>query len=279
MTITAHVLIKNEARFVWYSIMSVVDRVDKIIIYDTGSTDGTREIIKEIRKQKRDKVRTKFLKSITPEEFPQIRKKMLEETKTDWFLVVDGDEIWWDQSIQKVVETIKSRGEEIESIVVPTVNLVGDIFHYQEKEAGRYKFGGRMGHYNLRGVKRSIPGLSSKNPHGTWGWVDKDNKMIQERSKDKVGFVSAPYLHASFLQRSVTKTKDAKVPKRKKKLNYEIGVSFSRDCYYPEVFFRPRPEIVASVWKTMTSQYKSKALIETPLRKINRRLFSAKVGY
>jgi hypothetical protein len=50
LKITAHTLVKNEARFVWYSVMSVIEHVDKILLWDTGSTDGTKEILKKISK-------------------------------------------------------------------------------------------------------------------------------------------------------------------------------------------------------------------------------------
>ena len=48
MKIWAHTLVMNEDRFIWYAVMSVIDYVDKILIFDTGSTDGTVRIIKGI---------------------------------------------------------------------------------------------------------------------------------------------------------------------------------------------------------------------------------------
>ena len=50
MKVWAHTLVKNEERYIWYAVMSVIDWVDKILIWDTGSTDKTVEIIKEIEK-------------------------------------------------------------------------------------------------------------------------------------------------------------------------------------------------------------------------------------
>jgi hypothetical protein len=63
------------------------------------------------------------------------------------------------------------------------------------------------------------------------------------------------------------------------KLKYEIGEPFPKDFYYPEVFFRPRPEIVESPWKVMNPKFKFRALFETPPRKIKRRLWWGKAGY
>lgn len=49
-TIIAHTIIKNESRWLWYSATSVIDYVDKILLWDTGSTDGSLEIEKELKK-------------------------------------------------------------------------------------------------------------------------------------------------------------------------------------------------------------------------------------
>ena len=278
MRIWAHCLIKNEENFVWYSVMSVIDHVDKILIWDTGSTDATVKIIEEIKKRYPSKVDFKEVGEINPQEFTYVRQKMLEATYADWFLIVDGDEIWWDDSIKKVVAAIRDKGKEMESVVVPNILPVGDIYHYMEAAAGRYNIAGKKGHYALRGINSKIPGLKSEKPHGTWGWTDGQGKMIQDRNQKKILFVDAPYLHASFLPRS-SSGGDLKVPKRKNKLKYELGIPFPRDFYYPEVFFRPRPETIPSPWHKMDRNYIIRALIQTPLKKLKRRIVKGKIGY
>lgn len=56
ITVSVHALIKNESRFAWYSIMSVMPYMDKVMIRDTGSTDSTPQIISEIQKIGGEKV-------------------------------------------------------------------------------------------------------------------------------------------------------------------------------------------------------------------------------
>ncbi|QQG47098.1 MAG: glycosyltransferase [Candidatus Woesebacteria bacterium] len=278
--ITAHVLVKNEGNFIWYSVMSVANFVDRLMLWDTGSTDNTLIITKEIKKQSvlGKKI---FLHSLEFKKYDEqkARQMMLQETPDGWFIVVDGDEIWWDDSIKKVTDEIRNNGNNIESIVVPTINLVGDIFHYQEKEAGKYNLLGRKGHYNLRAVNKKIPGLKSLGEHGVWGWVDEDNKMIQERSVSKIKFLDAPYLHATHLKRAGEFQKDSEVLKRSSKLKHELGIEFPKDFYYPEVFFKSRPKIVPNVWENMNFIFKLRSFFETPLRKINRRYMPEKIGY
>lgn len=279
MTITAHTLVKNEARFVWYSVMSVLNHVDKILLWDTGSTDGTVNILKEIKKVGGGKVDLREVGNVTAETFTKVRQDMLDATNTNWFIVVDGDEIWWEGTIQHLLLEINDKGKVIESIVVPTINLVGDIYHYQEVAAGQYNLAGRTGHLNLRAINKNIPGLHSYGPHGQWGWVDGENRMIQDRGQKKVVYIDAPYLHATHLVRSADISHEQNVPKRQIKRKYELGIPFPLDFFYPEVFFRPRPDIVQNVWENMDNTFRTHAMLQTPLRKIKRRVFPGKVGY
>jgi len=279
--ISAHILVKDESTFVWYSVMSVIRHVDKVLLFDMGSADGTKEIINEILTIPEFKNKVIFKELPDDKEFDErkIRQEMLEMSDTDWIILVDGDEIWWDGSIKKVISTINEKRKDIDSIVVPTVNLVGDIFHYQEEKAGRYHLAGKVGHYNLRAFRRNIASLHYVKPHGTTGLADENGTMIQDRGNDKVILVDAPYMHATHLQRSGLAGKDKEVYKRAFKRKHELGIPFTNDFYYPEVFFRLRPTDVPSVWKNMNFKFKFRAFFETPLRKINRRYLPQKVGY
>lgn len=272
-------MVKNEARFVWYSVMSVAAFVDKVWILDTGSTDSTWKILQELATDKslKNKVFLKRMDGDFDEE--KIRQQMLDETDTDWFIVVDGDEVWWNDSIKKVCQSIQKFGDRYESVVVPYINLVGDIFHFQEETAGNYHLAGRVGHLALRGINTKIPGLHSLGAHGVWGWVDENDKMVQNRGHGKILFVDVPYLHASFLQRSDFALNDKQVLKRSFKRKHEIGISFPKDYYYPESFFYERPAVVPDIWEKMDTSFFIKSLFLSPLRKIKRRILPKKVGY
>lgn len=272
MFITGHCLVKNESRFIWYAVMSAIKHLDELLIWDTGSTDLTLKIIEGIKKDRsvQNKIQfRKFKPSVFEEE--EYRQKMLNETKGDWIFVLDGDEIWWEDSIRQVIQVIRSEGDKIESIVVPVYNCVGDLFHYQEEKAGRYRLADKVGHLNLRAFRRTIPGLAWSGGYGVGGWVDKDGRRIQDRKKSKIKFLDCPYLHMTHLTRSLKKRKDKLVVKREKKFKHELGIPFPGDFYYPEVFFRPRPEIVPYPWETTDLKYKFRAFFETPLKKVYRR--------
>lgn len=268
MEIWAHTLVKNEENYIWYAVNSVINWVDKILVWDTGSTDKTVEIIKKIKKLYPEKISFLEYGSIDPTNYWKPRDEMISETKADWILTLDGDEVWWDYSIKKLVRFMVRYGNKSEAVVVKTVNLIGDIYRYQEEAAGQYKFKDKKGHYNLRAFSTKIPGLNARGGHGQMGYFDGSGKPIQERKK--VHFLDVSYMHLTHLPRS---SLDLEVPKRGKKLKYELGLPFLADFYYPEVFFRKRPKIVSSVWKKIERGYTARAILETPFKKIKRILF------
>lgn len=276
MKIYAHTLFKNEERWLWFSVTSVINFVDKILLWDTGSTDGSWKIALALKEKYKEKIVLRQYGEVTPETFPEARQAMLDETDADWFIVVDGDEIWWDSSIHKLVSSINNVRDE-EMIVVPNFNLVGDIYHRLPETSGRYKFGDLYGNYSLRAINRNIKGLHSEGRHGVWGWADYSNKQIQDNGNFK--FVDAPYIHTSFLPRGENRSFDLKVPKRAKKLKYEIGTEFPKDFYYPESLFKERPDFVPSPWNKMSLSYRLKSTVLTPFKKLKRKLIKGKVGY
>ena len=272
MSIWGNTIVKNEGRYIWFALMSVVDYLDKILVWDTGSTDKTVEIIKEVQKVKRNKIEFKQIGKVDEYSFTKARQKMLEETESDWLFVLDGDEVWWDKSIRIIVETIRKKGDDLDLIVTPFYSAVGDIYHYQEEVAGQYDLAGRRGYLNIRAINRKIPGLHIDKPYGKEGFFDVEGEAIQERDSKKTIFLDAPYLHFSNISRSDSYGGDKQVMQREKKIRHEIGLKFPEGFKYPEVLYKKRPGIVPSPWKPMSSSFRLRATLETPLRKLKRRL-------
>ncbi len=279
-TITAHTLVQNEEKYLWFSVMSVIDFVDKVFIWDTGSVDRTVEIVKYIQRARPGKVYFKEVGKVDPNEFTKIRQDMLKETKSDWLMILDGDEVWWEDSIKDVISTINERGDLLDSIVNRYINLVGDIYHHQDDSAGQYKIDGKKGYLTIRAMNRNIEGLNVGRPHGQQGFFNKEGILIQQMDpKRRVFLDKFTNLHFTNLPRS-SRQFDEKVPKRKMKYKYELGKSFPLNFYYPEVFFREYPKIVDSPWIRRSSKYIMRASIETPLKSLKRRLLvNLKSGY
>ena len=105
-TVTVHTIVQNEEKYLWFSVMSIIDFVDEVFIWDTGSTDNTVPIIKEIKKLYPNKIYFKEVGMVDPDKFTSIRQEMLRETTSDWLMIVDGDEVWWNDRIREVVSII-----------------------------------------------------------------------------------------------------------------------------------------------------------------------------
>lgn len=260
MKIWANTIVKNEENFIWFAVSSVIDHVDKVLLWDTGSSDNTLKIIKELIKKYGEKISFKEIGEVDKFQFTKLRQEMLDQSNCDWILVLDGDEIWWEESIKKLRKKIDET-KNLDGIFVSMIIPVGDIYHLQDPSAGRYKIKGYKGNFSLRAINRKIPGLHTDLPYGQEGFYDEENIAVQER-KDIV-FLDTPYLHLTHLIRS---------SKKSDKYKLELGKRVSSDFKFPEVLYKEFPEFIFSPWIKISSVNKLGAGILTPLRKLKRRL-------
>lgn len=280
MSICVHTLIKNEERYLWYSIMSIIKHVDRIMLWDTGSIDKSKEIGRYLSRKYPSIIDYKEVRQNNIEDFTLMRQQMLSETKENWVFIVDGDEVWWDESAFQITTLMRVNKLNLETIVNRYMNVIGDMFHYQEEKAGRYSIDGITGHITVRAMNMRIPGFHIANPHGKQAFYDSSKTPVQERDKNQRIFLEGMgYMHFTHMRRSSNLQNDLFVPKRDIKQKFELGHSFPLDFYYPEAFFLPRPSFVPNVWYKMTKNYRNRAFIETPMRKLKRRLVKGKSGY
>lgn len=280
MKIWAHTLVKNEERYLWYAVASVVEYVDRVMLWDTGSSDHTQDIIKALIKNYPGKIEFKEVGDVDINEFTSVRQRMLEETNSDWFMILDGDEVWWDKDIREMTDMIRENGNKLDSTVCRYINLVGDIYHYQDASAGKYTVDGNRGNITIRFVNRKIDGLHFGRPHGQQGIFDKNETLVQELPKLRRKFIDEnTYLHFTHLPRSVSKTAASLVPKREMKLKFDVGHEFPLNYYFPEVFFRLAPSIVPSPWEVRDSLFTRKAYMEHLPKMIKRKFVVGSSGY
>ncbi len=259
MTIWVNTVVNNEENFIWFSLMSVIDYVDKILVWDTGSTDKTVEIVKEVIKEKGKKIEFKEVGSVNKSEFTKMRQAMLEQSNCDWILILDGDEIWWEDSIKRVIGMIDKRKDNIDAIAVPFYNAVGDIYHYQSQDAGKYEINGMKGHLTIRAIRRGIQGLHLAGPYGAEGYVDGEEKPIQQRDSEKLVFMETPFIHLTHLRRSSINSHN--------KFKHDLGLKFIRDFHFPEVLYLKRPDIILSPWRKRSKLYEARSTIKGFLKK------------
>jgi len=259
MRIVGHCIVKNEERFVWYAINSVVNFLDELYVWDTGSSDKTCEIVKSIKNKK---IHFEEKGTCTPEELSDYRNEMIKKTNADWIFILDGDEIWHESAIKEIVDLINKKGDLIDLIVSPVKMLVGDIYHYQEEKAGKYEILEKKGHYNIRAI-RNFNGLKVEGIYPNEAYTNKYGEKIQNLPEDKVFFAKNYYLHASHLKRSFESNN---------KFKYDQGISFALDYYYPEVFFRNGPKNINSVFLAQDLKYVIMSLVFSPIQFIKRRM-------
>lgn len=280
MSIWVHTLVKNEERYIWFALMSVIAYVDRIIVWDTGSSDSTVDIVKNIKRLFPNKIDFKEVGEVDIYEFTKVRQDMLKITRSDWFMMLDGDEVWWNDAIKSHVETITENRNSLDMLVTKYYNIVGDIYHFQDEKAGKYSLDGIVGHHNLRFINRHIPGLHFDKPHGQQGLFDGQGTLIQDLAKERRLHLGFGYLHFTNVVRSSSRIDDLKVPKRDLKLKFEKGTPFAGDFYYPEVFFKKRPDLVPSPWQKTGMQFNLQSLLITPLKHIKRNIkFKERSGY
>src|SRR3990167_10110160 len=271
--ITVHCVVKNEERWIWFAINSIVDIADKVLVYDTGSTDKTIHIIKTIKSKK---IIFEEKGEVDAKGLAQLRKEQLSRTKTEWFLILDGDEVWMEETKKELIKKIKSADKSSWGIVVRAWNLVGDVYHYHPESVYYHwpyapkKF---KGWANLRVFRRSVSGLHIKGEYPLEAYCDKDNIPIQNYGEKHLLFLKNRYFHASYLKRSDTRGRDKSVLNRFKKSKMELGISFPKNFKYPKVFDKKHPSIVLSPWEKRSNLEYLVSLVRTPVKEARRRVF------
>ena len=253
--ITAHCLVKNEQNWIWYSINSILNWIDEILVWDTGSSDKTVEIIKTISSPK---IKFSQLGQLSAKQLIHARQEMLNQSHDDWMMILDGDEVWTESAIAESIKIIREKDKQHKFLVNRYRNLLGDVYHYQEEAAGQYRIGPYSGHLTIRFVNLlAIPGLHYRGEYPLEGLGYGSGLLLQGMYTDEP-MVNTPYLHATHL--------------RQQNFKYELGYSMSNDFEYPKCFYLPRPKIVPSPWTTRSWKYVLNSTWQTPLKYIKRRL-------
>lgn len=246
-TVTGHMIVRNEERWIWYSIMSVIDFVDQMIIFDTGSIDKTVDIIKLILQNKEYKKKIIFEEKgeVTVKEFFLLRQEQIDRTTSDYFFVVDGDEIWYKNTLKNILNAI-NKGYDL--IAIRFINCAGDIYHYRDFSRETYKIKDVMGSITIRVYSTNIKGIKCKGTYGVEGYYDYTDSPVQN-SEWNIEIVEGYYLHMSMLPRSGIRKGDLLIKYRRKKYRADWDHKFDQQFIYPEVLYYKCPNIVVNPWK------------------------------
>ena len=199
-TITAHCLVKNEEMYFWYSVKSVIDYVDKVLIFDTGSKDATSKIALKLLREYPDKI--SYQKKDVCNHIKQnaYKQEMLEMTTTDWFMILDGDEVWTKRGIEEAVETIALDKDRLDCVGADTYSCMGDIFHDHNKKLVA-KFNSHVTFFLARFYKL-YPGMVWLwNEQRVDGYFMREGKLICDVA-EKTLILKNKFWHMTNLRRS-----------------------------------------------------------------------------
>ena len=254
-TLTAHMMLCNEERWCWYAIMSVIDHVDHMIIFDTGSTDRTVEIVKGILAEPRyaKKIIFDTKGKVDRLQFVQLRNEMVQRTTDDFFIVIDGDEVYYEKQLLDIRKKIDFE-ENCPAGLVCFVNCAGDVKHYRNPLEEHYRHGDRVGAITQRVFSMAIEGIHCGNDDGTWdGYYDGKGCPVTVDKGFEHFLCDGFYLHMSNMLRSDNRASDNSVgwPSNRKSKYINRSTydhAFGKDFPYPEAFYLKHPENVKDCW-------------------------------
>lgn len=220
--LTAHCIVKNEENFIWYAVKSVVDFVDQVIVFDTGSEDKTVEIVQNLVKDYPDKIVFEEKGECDKKRHTHLRQEMIDRTTTGWFMILDGDEVWTMRGMKEAVRIIKE--DRVNSIESFFYECVGDIFHTHYKSSFK----------TIRFAKSNI--AEWRNEYGLDTLISKKSNEIITQSGSEL--LKNKFWHLTHLPRSVCGGEDfSSGGKRSKKIiktYFIIGKKIQE--VVPEVF-------------------------------------------
>lgn len=262
--ISAHMIVKNEDQWVWFSIQSILSYVDELLITDTGSTDHTIEIIESI---KSPKIKLSLTKVISRADVTHIRQSQLQMTTNRWIWIVDGDEIYPQSTAKECVKA--TTNNQYEGVVVRRYDLLGDIYHRQVESVGSYNLFGQKGHLLIRLINQDkVQGLTYRGDYPNEGFFDKKgNSILAHNPTD--WYITHNYLyHTMYLKRS---SLGSNLPMfNRSKYKIETGIKINSPL--PPIFYFPRPTLVPDPLIHRGLGYELAAQVVTPIKNLKRKV-------
>ena len=196
MKITTHTLVKNEECWIKPALLSVMDQVETMLVWDTGSTDKTIAIIKSINSSK---IIFEQKGRVNRQQLVNLRNQQIKATQTPWFILLDGDEIWPKPNLIQLIKAIEKAQPNTIALVNRTKNCIGDLDHFLPESKGQYKIGPWQGHLNIRAI-RNLPGLTVVGEYPNEAYIYQGKKLQDQ--PERLEFVDTWYLHTTHLKRS-----------------------------------------------------------------------------
>lgn len=123
------ILVMNDEFWLPYTLQCIRGKFPRYVIYDIGSTDGTENVIDWfIEKEKnRASLYVRKLPFVDPQIQGIFRNSMIAEAQSDWYFIVDGDEVYREADINSISKLNLSHGG-----MYPNTDVVYGVFTRKE---------------------------------------------------------------------------------------------------------------------------------------------------
>ena len=89
--LTVHMMVRNEEYWIWFAVTAALEGCGRLMLWDTGSEDRTLELARAVAD---DRLHIERVAVPNNRRLCDVRNAMLDATDTDFFAIVDGDEVW-----------------------------------------------------------------------------------------------------------------------------------------------------------------------------------------
>jgi glycosyltransferase involved in cell wall biosynthesis len=138
--ISANILCKNNKKSIEICLKSIVPCINEIVIIDTGSTDGTIEVIEKFFQG--NPCQYKLIKETKFKGYSYHRNQAIKESSGDWILVLDSDEYLskeFQKKIKKLCSSYLFSAYKIFRRWISKIETDSAQYTNTQKYKGRYK--------------------------------------------------------------------------------------------------------------------------------------------
>lgn len=140
LDVTGHFMLRNERYWTPYVLTSAALALDRLIVVDCGSEDGTPDMVRLVQDAFPNKIHFETTGPLTPEQNGAIRQYMTDLTKTEWAAVMDGDEIYPHQSLVNLLNTTLEDYIRLSYSLMHVVDFVDGQFVTREQHNRQFLF-------------------------------------------------------------------------------------------------------------------------------------------
>jgi glycosyltransferase involved in cell wall biosynthesis len=120
------VLTMNDEFWLPYTLECLAGHFGRYVIYDVGSTDRTKDIIDWFvqKEKKRADFFIRYLPFVPPVVQGTFRNSMIAESESDWYFIVDADELYKPEALRNIVKSTQGRDDSVPYGVVNRFEVV-----------------------------------------------------------------------------------------------------------------------------------------------------------